>query len=208
MIKIRFTRQISEANAEQPGRTWTELSNDVHTTNRLSASTTLLGIVTLASDEQDEPEGPATPAKLSDQDQSFLQKSAETITSEIKLGQLAVDKASSPDVKQFGQQAVNDFGKAQQNLDKIAGGLKWTAPNHMTQDAVGQYDDLWKRQGKDFDSRYIGDQMSNYQNYLPLFEKEADNGTDQQLALYAQSVLPTLRARLDAAKQIGQKVGS
>ncbi|MBV8505919.1 MAG: DUF4142 domain-containing protein [Alphaproteobacteria bacterium] len=86
-------------------------------------------------------------------DQSFLQKSAEAITSEIKLGQLAVDKASKPDVKQFGQQAVTDFGKAQQDLDKIAGDLKWIALDHMSQDAVGQYDDLWQRQGKDFDSR-------------------------------------------------------
>jgi hypothetical protein len=41
-----------------------------------------------------------------------------------------------------------------------------------------------------------------------MFENEADHGTDHQLALYAQSLLPTLRARLYTAKQIGQKVGS
>lgn len=151
---------------------------------------------------------PATPAKLTGQDQSFLQKSAEAASSEIKLGQLAVDKASSPSVKQFGQQAVDDFGKARQDLDKIAGDLKWIAPDHMSQDAVGQYDDLWKRQGKDFDSRYIGDEISNYQNYVPLFEKEADQGSDHQLMMYAQSLLPTLRARLSAAKEMSQKVGS
>jgi predicted outer membrane protein len=59
---------------------------------------------------------------------SFLQKSAAAVTSEIKLGQLAVVKASSPDVKQFGEKSVDDFGKAQQDLDKIAGDLKWIAP--------------------------------------------------------------------------------
>jgi putative membrane protein len=151
---------------------------------------------------------PATPAALSGQDQSFLQQAAEAAASEIKLGQLAVDKASSPEVKQFGQQSINDFGKAQKDLDKIAGNLKWIAPDHMSQNAVGQYDDLWQRQGKDFDSHYMGDEISNYQNYVPLFENEADHGTDHQLALYAQSLLPTLRARLYTAKQIGQKVGS
>ncbi|HZU90237.1 MAG TPA: DUF4142 domain-containing protein [Stellaceae bacterium] len=151
---------------------------------------------------------PATPAALSGQDQSFLQKAAEAAASEIKLGQLAVDKASNPEVKNFGQQSIDSFSKAQKDLDKIAGHLKWIAPDHMSQDAVGQYDDLWQRQGKDFDSRYIGDEISNYQNYVPMFENEADHGSDRQLALYAQSLLPTLRARLYTAKQIGQKVGS
>ncbi|HJU17449.1 MAG TPA: DUF4142 domain-containing protein [Stellaceae bacterium] len=150
---------------------------------------------------------PATPAKLSNQDQSFLQKAAEAATSEIKLGQLAADKGSNPEVKQFGNQAIKDFGKAQKDLDKIAGGLKWIAPDHMSQDAAGQYDDLWKRQGKDFDSRYIDDEINNYQNYVPLFENEADHGTDRQLALYAQSLLPTLRSRLNSAKEINQKLG-
>lgn len=80
----------------------------------------------------------ATPATLSGQDQSFLQQAAEAATSEIKLGQLAVDKASSPEVKRFGQQAVGDFGKAQKGPDKIAGDLKWIAPDHMSQARVGQ----------------------------------------------------------------------
>ena len=157
---------------------------------------------------QAQPNPPPTPAKLSDQDQSFLKTAAETAVSEAKLGQLAVDKASSPDVKQFGQQAVDEFGKAQQDLSKIAGALKWIAPEHMSQDAASQYDDLWERQGKDFDSRYIADEISNYQHYVPLYEKEADNGSDDQLTMYAQSLLPTLRARLRAAKQISQKAGS
>lgn len=148
---------------------------------------------------------PATPAKLSSQDQTFLLKAAEAATSEIKLGQLAVDKASSAEVKQFGQQAVGDFGKAQQDLNKIAGDLKWIAPDHMSQDAAGRYDDLWQRNGKDFDSRYIGGEISSYQSYVPLFETEADRGTDHQLAMYAQAQLPTLRGQLDTAKQISKK---
>jgi predicted outer membrane protein len=65
-------------------------------------------------------------------------------------------------------------------------------PDHMNQDAVGKYDDLWKRQGKDFDSRYIGDEISKNQNYVSLFEKEADQGNDRQLMTYAQSLLPTI----------------
>jgi putative membrane protein len=151
---------------------------------------------------------PATRAKLSGQDQSFLQQSAEAASSEIKLGQLAVDKASNPEVKQYGQKAISDFSSAQHQLNKIADNLKWIAPDHMSQNAAGQYDDLWQRNGKDFDSAYIGDEMSNYQNYISVYEHEADNGQDHQLALYAQSVLPTLRARLDTAKQVSQKVGS
>jgi putative membrane protein len=177
-----------------------------------AAITLFFAIPALAQNAQHQGKGqptppPATPAALSGQDQSFLQQAAEAATSEIKLGQLAVDKASSPEVKQFGQQSIDDFSKAQKRLDKIADGLKWIAPDHMNQNAVGQYDDLWQRQGKDFDSHYIDDEISNYQNYVPIFENEADHGADHQLALYAQSVLPTLRARLDTAKQISQKVG-
>jgi predicted outer membrane protein len=78
----------------------------------------------------------------------------------------------------------------------------------MSQDAAGQYDDLWERHGKDFDSRYLADEISNYQHDIPLYEKEADHGRDQQLFMYAQSLLPTLRACLRAAKELSQKAGS
>src|ERR1017187_2427222 len=54
----------------------------------------------------------ASPAKLSAADKKFIKEAAEGGMAEVELGQLAVQKASSDDVKQFGQRMVDDHSKA------------------------------------------------------------------------------------------------
>src|SRR4051812_20462780 len=49
-------------------------------------------------------------------DHTFVTKAAQGGLAEVKLGQLATQKASSSDVKAFGQQMVDDHSKANDEL--------------------------------------------------------------------------------------------
>src|SRR5947208_1186951 len=53
-------------------------------------------------------------------DTKFMKEAAEGGMAEVALGQLAVEKASSTDVKKFGQRMVDDHGKANDELKQLA----------------------------------------------------------------------------------------
>src|ERR1044072_4181781 len=57
---------------------------------------------------------------LSSDDRKFIMEAAHGGMMEVELGKLAVDKASSADVKQFAQRMVDDHSKANDELMQLA----------------------------------------------------------------------------------------
>jgi putative membrane protein len=53
-------------------------------------------------------------------DTKFIKEAAAGGMAEVALGQLAVEKASSADVKKFGQRMVDDHSKANDELKQLA----------------------------------------------------------------------------------------
>jgi putative membrane protein len=176
--------------------------------NRMTAAFTaalLLGAPAFAQtggQKDAQPSGSTQPARLADQDMSFLKQAAEANVSALKLGQLAVEKASNPAVKQLAQSLVDGHGKAEKALAQIAQQDQVIAPEHVTKDAAGTYDDLLTKKGKDFDTAFLDAVISTRESDVKAFEKEADSGKDNELAKYAQDQLPLLRGDLRTARDI------
>jgi putative membrane protein len=59
-------------------------------------------------------------AGLTAADTKFVKEAADGGMAEVELGQLAASKASSDDVKKFGQRMVDDHGKANDQLKQLA----------------------------------------------------------------------------------------
>ena len=57
---------------------------------------------------------------MGDTDTTFIQKAAQGGIAKVELGQLAVQKASSEEVRKFGQRMVNDHSKANEQLKQLA----------------------------------------------------------------------------------------
>jgi putative membrane protein len=57
---------------------------------------------------------------LTNKDKKFIHEAAIGGREEVALGKLATQKASSPDVKQFGQRMVDDHSKANDQLEQLA----------------------------------------------------------------------------------------
>ncbi len=150
--------------------------------------------------------GTSTPQKLDSQDRSFVTKAAEGGVSEVKLGQLALDKASNPHVKQFSQKMIDDHKKADRQLRQALAEDKVAFPDHMSSDAANTYDKLAKESGKNFDQDYMQAMISDHQKDVSAFEDEAKNGKDQSLKQYAENTLPILRQHLQTAKNINNQL--
>src|SRR5437588_6359038 len=62
-------------------------------------------------------------------DKQFLKEAADGGLAEVELGQLASSKASSDEVKKFGQRMVEDHGKANDQLKQLAQSKNVDLPN-------------------------------------------------------------------------------
>src|SRR3954469_24344004 len=64
-------------------------------------------------------------------DKKFIRQAAEGGMAEVELGRLATEKASSEDVKKFGERMVNDQSKANDELKQIASSKGVDLPNDL-----------------------------------------------------------------------------
>src|SRR5580704_17514036 len=89
------------------------------------------------------------------QDKMFLRKAAEGGIAEVKLGQLAAQKASSDDVKAFGQKMVDDHTKLNLEIAQVADSMGVMLPKSMNKEHQAEYDKLNALSGNDFDIEYL-----------------------------------------------------
>lgn len=139
-------------------------------------------------------------SQLSRQDANFVSKAAQSGLLEVQLGQLAQQKGSSEQVKQFGQQMVQDHEKANQQLMSIAQQVGATAPATLDRKHQRMIDKLSKLEGQEFDREFMQQQVKIHQQNVQDFQKQAENGQDPNLKSYAQQTLPALQHHLQMAQ--------
>ena len=140
-------------------------------------------------------------------DANFAIKAAQGGMAEVKLGQLATEKASDPDVKAFGQQMVDDHTKANDKLKEVAKGENITLPTDLDRKHKATYDKLSKLSGADFDRAYVKDMVKDHEEDVKEFQKEANKGKNDKIKGFASETLPVLQSHLDKIKTIQGKLG-
>ncbi len=107
------------------------------------------------------------------QDKMFLRKAAEGGIAEVKLGQLAAQKASSEDVKAFGQKMVDDHTKLNLEIAQVADSMGVMLPKSMNKEDQAEYDKLNALSGNDFDIEYLTFMVKDHHQDLHEFRIEA-----------------------------------
>jgi putative membrane protein len=126
------------------------------------------------------------------QDKMFLRKAAEGGIAEVKLGQLAAQKASSEDVKDFGQKMVDDHTKLNLEIAQVADSMGVMLPKLMNKEDQAEYDKLNALSGNDFDVEYLSFMVKDHHKDLHEFRMEAGSHADPMLhneVVKAQSVI-------------------
>jgi putative membrane protein len=155
--------------------------------------------------------GPATmPESTADtmprkvDDKKFVKESALGGMTEVELGKLAAQKASSDAVKQFGQRMVDDHSKANDQLKQVAGKSNIEIPASLDSKHQSRIDKLSKLSGPAFDKAYVKDQVKDHKHDVDEFKSEAQNGSDPNVKQFAMQTLPTLEAHLNAVKDLNK----
>ena len=135
-------------------------------------------------------------------DARFAMKAAQGGMAEVQLGQLAAQKAGSPDVKAFGQQMVDDHSKANDQLKAVAAQENMTLPATPDPKDQALYTKLQGLSGADFDKAYVKAMVKDHQEDIKEFQKEADKGKDAPIKNFASQTLPVLQQHLSKIQSI------
>jgi putative membrane protein len=139
-------------------------------------------------------------------DTTFAREAAEAGIAEVKFGQLAEDKGSSQEVKDFGKRMVTDHTKANDQLKADASKEKFTLPTDMSKRDQMAYDRLSKLSGTAFDRAYARDMVRDHRADIAEFMSESKNGKQEWTKDFALQTLPTLREHLKQAEEMLHKV--
>jgi len=139
-------------------------------------------------------------------DTAFTLRAIQGGLAEVKLGRLAAEKGSLPDVKAFGQQMVDDHSKANAQLRAVASSEGMTLPTDVNGKQQAMFDRLSKLSGAEFDAVYVKGMMQDHQEDVKEFGKEAESGKDEKIKSFAAQTLPVLQEHLDKIRSIHQTV--
>ena len=145
--------------------------------------------------------------KLAPADSTFIRKAAEGGIAEVKLGQLAKDKASNQKVKDFGNRIVNDHGKANDELKELASKKGITLRDSLDAKHQATYDRLSKLSGDAFDKAYMREMIRDHEEDVAEFRRESQSAKDPDVRQFASKTLPTLEEHLPQAQDIGTQLG-
>jgi len=141
-------------------------------------------------------------------DVNFIYDAAKGGMAEVQLGQLAADKASSEDVKKFGQRMVSDHSKANDELKTLAQSKGITLPSDVDAKDKATHDRLAKMSGASFDRAYMQHMLSDHRKDVNEFKKESTSGKDPDVKAWASKTLPTLEEHLKEAQNTTKAVGT
>jgi putative membrane protein len=150
----------------------------------------------------------AATSKPSMADTHFAKEAAAGGMAEVRMGQLAQEKASSDDVKAFGKRMVEDHTKAGDKLKSVASGENITLPDDISAKDKMTYDHLSKLSGSAFDKAYVNDMVKDHEADVAAFKKEAASGKDDAIKTFASDTLPTLQDHLSKIKDIQKNMGA
>jgi putative membrane protein len=135
-------------------------------------------------------------------DAKFAVDAADGGLAEVELGKLAQQKATNPQLKEFGAMMVSDHSIINEKMTNIAKNKGITLPK-----VVGEYrqklrKELSDKSGKDFDRAYTTAMIKDHKDDIKTFEVALKELRDTDLRTFASTNLPILKKHLSAIEKI------
>ena len=180
----------------------------IKTIARILTGLGLAGLFTVAV-AQDTPKSTSTAhSQLNMADRKFVKDAAQGGMAEVELGQLAAEKASSDDVKKFGQRMVDDHSKANDDLKQLATKKGVHVPQQLSAKDKATKARLSKLSGEQFDKAYMADMVKDHEADAKEFENQANKGTDADIKAFAAKTLPMVQRHLEMARDLANQVAA
>jgi putative membrane protein len=143
----------------------------------------------------------------SDQEQIFLTRASEADMAEIKQSQLALDKSTDPQVRDFAQKMITDHTALEDKMKPFAEKYSVTPVDAVNPDHQAELDKLSTLSGKAFDREYIASMEKDHRAALILFDNERTTSKDKELQAAADGAYSTVTMHIKMANKLADKLG-
>jgi putative membrane protein len=126
----------------------------------------------------------------------FITEAAQGGRAEVELGQLVSERATNPEVRQFGERMVQDHGKANSELMQLAQQKSITIPTELDAKHKATRNRLAGLSGEAFDRAYVQEMLIDHRKDVREFRAKATSAADPDVRAWASKTLPTLEEHL------------
>src|ERR1700761_3553058 len=106
-------------------------------------------------------------------DKEFVKKAIEGNMAEVQMGQLALEKSSDDQVKQFAQRMVDDHTKMLDQMKPVAEQMGVKIPGGPSKGQMKSMDKMKGLSGEAFDQAYIKEMVKDHKKDSSEFKQEA-----------------------------------
>ncbi|HVU47897.1 MAG TPA: DUF4142 domain-containing protein [Terracidiphilus sp.] len=137
-------------------------------------------------------------------DQAFVRETMEGDNAQVAMSQLAQEKSTSPDVKQFGQKMVQIHTELNEQLKPAAKQLGVDEPKGPSRKQKQEITKLQALSGPDFDTAYIQAMAKQQQHDLKQFKNESESGQSPGVQMAAKQDAPILAQHYQVLEKLAQ----
>lgn len=148
-------------------------------------------------------------ATVSRADRSFLEDAVQINLAEIRASNIALEKATSADVKSYAKMMVDGHKKATDEVRALAQAKGVKLPDDASLMAKAKTKMLEERSGASFDKHYIESiGIKAHEDAIKRFETASKDAKDPEVKAWADKMLPDLRTHLEKAKSVASAIGA
>jgi putative membrane protein len=138
------------------------------------------------------------------QDKDFVRSALQGGMAEVELGQLAAEKGSTDDVKQFGQKMVADHTKLGDQMKQVAQQIGVNPPTKLSKKDEELKAKLQNLSGTQFDNAYIVAMVKDHKKDAEEFKAEASQSQNPAVQQAAQQGAQVVDQHLQMIEQIAE----
>ena len=141
--------------------------------------------------------------QLSPIDMQFVTDAAHGGMAEVQLGQLALQRSKSAEVKRFAQQMIQEHTRANEQLMQLAAQKGITPPTTPGPKYEAAMTRLRQLSGEAFDRAYMNEAgINGHLESAAVYQRQAALGQDPDLKAFAARILPRVQGHLEMASEM------
>ncbi|GAB3891863.1 DUF4142 domain-containing protein [Spirosoma agri] len=149
----------------------------------------------------------ATPAKLSSADQNLMLEVAKGGMMQLEVSRVAVQKASSPEVRQFAQAEVDEQTGLSAKLQEIASAKGVILPSEPDAETQAIITKMQGASGSALDKMYMDESgVKGHEKLDKVMSTVVSTASDASLKGIGKAAHPLVKTHLKVAKQIEMKM--
>jgi putative membrane protein len=146
---------------------------------------------------------PGSNSQLSALDNQFVMDAAHGGMAEVRLGQLALQRSTNPQVKQFAQRMIQEHTQANTELMRLTTQKGINAPTDVGPKYQAAMMRLMQLSGANFDQAYMNEAGVNaHLESTAVYQRQAALGQDPDLKAFASRTLPRVQGHLEMASKM------